>query len=47
VHYLRYYKALPGRDNPVEIGDPYDRVHAERVIEAALADYREKFPRTD
>lgn len=47
VHYLRYYKALPGRDNPVVLGDPYDRRHAERVIEAALADYREEFPRAE
>lgn len=44
VHYLRSYKALPGRANPVEVGAPYERAHAERVIEAALADYREEYP---
>jgi len=47
VHYLRYYKALPGRENTVDVGEPYERAHAELVIEAALADYREGFPRPE
>jgi inorganic pyrophosphatase len=45
VHYLRFYKELPKRENPVQVGEPYDRAHAERVIEAALEDYHEEFPR--
>ncbi len=46
AHFLRHYKELPSRENPVELGDPYSRTHAERVIEAALADYDEAFPRS-
>ncbi len=43
VHYLRSYKALSGRDNPVDVGEPYGRVHAEAVVAAALEDYRAAF----
>lgn len=45
VHYLRTYKALPGRENPVTLGEPYGRAHAERVVVAAIADYDAEFPR--
>lgn len=43
VHYLQYYKARPGRENPVSLGAPYDREHAERVIRAAIEDYDAEF----
>jgi inorganic pyrophosphatase len=38
-HYFTSYKALPGRENVVSIGEAYGREHAERVIRAAIADY--------
>jgi len=45
VHYLQYYKARPGRENPVSLGEAYGRTHAERVILAAIEDYDAEFPR--
>jgi inorganic pyrophosphatase len=45
VHFFGTYKALPGRPNPVVLGPTYGRAHAEKVIEAAMADYAESFPR--
>ena len=46
VHFLGTYKALPGKPNPVVLGPTYGRAHAEKVIEAAMADYAESFPRS-
>ena len=43
IHYFETYKWTPADDHPVEIGPPYDCEHACRVIDAALADYREEF----
>ncbi len=42
-HYFSTYKTLPGEAAVVEVGEPYDRLHAVRVIEAAMADYQEHF----
>ena len=42
-HYFSTYKTLPGEANVVEVGDPYDRLHAVKVIEAAAADYAEHY----
>lgn len=42
-HYFATYKLAPGDEGVVQIGDPYDRQHAERVIAAAMADYDEAF----
>ena len=43
VHYFETYKWTPADEHPVHIGKPYGRVHAHRVIEAAVQDYREEF----
>jgi inorganic pyrophosphatase len=44
VHYFSTYKLIPGRPvNAVAVARSYDRAHAERVIEAAIADYDEAF----
>lgn len=45
VHYFEFYKLMPGQDTPVSVGDPYGRRHAERVVEAAIADYGEQYGR--
>ncbi|HEY5647282.1 MAG TPA: inorganic pyrophosphatase [Pseudomonadales bacterium] len=42
-HYFSTYKTLPGEPAMVEVGEPYSRQHAVRVIEAAIADYQEEF----
>lgn len=42
-HYFSTYKLTMGAQPPVEIGEAYDREHAETVITAALADYEEAF----
>ena len=42
-HYFTSYKALPGKENVVSIGEAYGREHAEMVIRAAIADYAESF----
>jgi inorganic pyrophosphatase len=42
-HYFSTYKWVPGMDTAVQILGTYDHNHAERVIEAALADYRDVF----
>jgi inorganic pyrophosphatase len=42
-HYFHTYKTLPGEPEKVRVGKAYGREHAERVIEAALADYAEEF----
>lgn len=42
-HYFLTYKATPGRETAVSIGDSYGRAHAEQVISAAIDDYRTEF----
>ena len=42
-HYFRPYQTLPGEPTVVEVGEPYSREHAVKVIEAAMADYEEEF----
>ncbi len=39
-HYFATYKALPGEASEVQLGPAYGRAQAERVVEAAMADYR-------
>jgi len=43
LHYFSTYKLVPGKCAPVRIGKAYDRTHAEAVVEAAIADYRDTF----
>lgn len=43
-HYFATYKLSPGEENQVVIGPAYDRSHAERVVIAAMEDYRQRFP---
>ena len=43
-HYFFTYKYVPGEDSPVTECDVYDRDHACRVVQAAIADYRNHFP---
>jgi inorganic pyrophosphatase len=43
VHYFMTYKLVPGREPKVSIGTPYDRAHAEAVIQAAIEDYVKAF----
>ena len=42
-HYFNFYKTLPGEEPFVSVGAPYGRAHAVRVIEAAAADYADRF----
>lgn len=42
-HYFQTYKLIPGQSVEVSVGEPYDRTHAERVIEAAMADYDDAY----
>lgn len=42
-HYLATYKTLPGEDALVRVGPAYGRAHAERVVAAAVEDYRRSF----
>ena len=47
AHYFSTYK-LPASGSPrVTVGAPYGRAHAEAVVVAAMADYREAFGRPD
>jgi inorganic pyrophosphatase len=43
IHYFSTYKLGPDEEHQVKVGRPYGREHAETVISAALADYREEF----
>ncbi|MEJ2087933.1 MAG: inorganic pyrophosphatase [Gammaproteobacteria bacterium] len=43
-HYYSTYKTLPVEEGTVEVGAPYSREHAARVIEAAALDYADSFP---
>jgi inorganic pyrophosphatase len=47
IHYFSTYKAGRVGQHHVSVGEPYSRAHAEAVIEASMADYRERFGETD
>ena len=43
-HYFLTYKFVPGEEEAkVTIGEAYGRLHAERVIQAAMEDYDEAY----
>ena len=42
-HYFLTYKLVPGETADVRIDRSYGREHAERVVEAAMADYDERY----
>lgn len=42
-HYFSTYKLIPGEDSQVSIAAEYGREHAEKVIQAAMADYQEAY----
>ncbi len=42
-HYFATYKLVPGEPQKIQLGESYGRDHAQRVIEAAVADYREEY----
>lgn len=42
-HYFATYKLRPESAGDVRVGEPYGRAHAEKVVEAAMADYTEEF----
>ena len=44
LHYFSTYKLRPEVSGSVSVGEPYGRTHAERVVSAALEDYRAHFP---
>lgn len=44
VHYFSTYKLVPGQASTAAVIRTYDRAHAHRVVEAAMADYAEEFP---
>jgi inorganic pyrophosphatase len=43
VHYFSTYKLQPASGEPVSVGAPYGRGHAEAVVQAALDDYEAEF----
>jgi inorganic pyrophosphatase len=43
AHYFSTYKLVPGSGAAPPVAHAYDRAHACRVIEAAIADYRDAF----
>lgn len=43
IHYFSTYKMPRGEGNPVHVGAPYGRAHAESVVAAAMKDYQEAF----
>ncbi len=43
THYFSTYKLVPGRESEASIARTYGREHAEEVIDAARADYRDEF----
>lgn len=45
MHYFSTYKMRPASAGQVVVGEPYDRKHAEAVVEAALEDYGDRFSR--
>lgn len=42
-HYFETYKLVPDRPASVTIEETYDRAHALKVVEAAIADYADHF----
>jgi inorganic pyrophosphatase len=44
LHYFSTYKLPRSGRQPVVVGEPYGRRHAESVVDAAIADYRSAFP---
>ena len=42
-HYFETYKLVPGKPSTTRIEQAYDRAHACRVVEAAIADYADAF----
>jgi len=47
IHYFATYKLPRSGKQPVSVGEPYDRAHAEAVILASIADYQREFPAAD
>jgi len=43
IHYFSTYKSGRVGRHEVSVGEPYSRAHAEQVIQAAMADYQERF----
>jgi inorganic pyrophosphatase len=43
IHYFSTYKLVPGKPSNTPAITSYDRVHALKVIEASIQDYREQF----
>ena len=43
THYFSTYKMVPGTGSEASIARTYGREHAERVVEASRADYRDEF----
>jgi inorganic pyrophosphatase len=43
IHYFSTYKLMPNTEGKVKVGEVYDRAHALRVIEAAVADYKDSY----
>ncbi len=43
IHYFSTYKLRPASGGSVQVGEPYDRAHAEAVVAASLEDYRHRF----
>lgn len=43
IHYFTTYKLMPDAEQPVTVAGVYDRSHAWRVIEAAVADYLDSY----
>ncbi|HKK52314.1 MAG TPA: inorganic pyrophosphatase [Myxococcota bacterium] len=41
-HYFASYKSLPDEESDVRVGPAYGRAHAERVVEASIADYQQE-----
>jgi len=44
IHYFSTYKLRPASEEPVAVGEPYNREHACEVIKASLLDYGDLFP---
>jgi inorganic pyrophosphatase len=43
MHYFSTYKLMPNAEGKVKVGEVYGRGHALKVIEAAVADYKDSF----
>ncbi|HTQ05122.1 MAG TPA: inorganic pyrophosphatase [Polyangiaceae bacterium] len=43
IHYFTTYKLMPDAEHRVSVAGVYDRTHAWRVIEAAVADYLDSY----